>query len=358
MNIILTFDYELYGDGSGDIFTNMVEPTNKILGTLNENNIKSTIFFEVIEYWKIKEQWDKGNKMGYIKNPVIAIENQLKQACRDGHDIQLHLHPQWLNSTWGNDGWKVDNSLWRLGEFERIQNYTLFDLISDGKTTLENMFTGINPSYKCHALRAGGYNILPSQNILSVMSRLGFVCESSVYPGGFEEGTLSRYDYRSIDIKKDFWYIDDDVLLDRKYKTSMIELPIFALPSIRIRKLFSKNRLISLLLNRKSAISSFTAKAKTKKTLRSKILFLFRKEYLTWDFCLFSNSMHNKYLNECLRLKNQYNRSTFTIIGHPKNFIDPKSLLNIISSARRLNISFTTISEFCNQKKELCVFSN
>ena len=353
MNILLTFDYELYGDGSGDIFLNMVEPTNKILGTLNENNIKSTIFFEVIEYWKIKEQWDKGNKMGYIKNPIIAIEDQLKQACRDGHDIQLHLHPQWLNSTWGNDGWKVDNSLWRLGEFERIQNYTLFDLISDGKTTLENMFTGISPSYKCHALRAGGYNILPSQNILSVMSRLGFICESSVYPGGFEEGSLSRYDYRSIDIRKDFWYIKDDVLVDRKYETDMIELPIFALPSLRIKKLLSKNRLISLLSNRKSAITNFSAKANKEKTLFSKISYLFRKEYLTWDFCLFSDSMHRKFLAEALKLEKYHKRTTFTVIGHPKNFINSDSLTNFITRTKRLNVSFHTVSEFCIKSKGL-----
>jgi len=351
MNILLTFDYELYGDGSGDIFKNMVEPTNKILEILDKNSIKSTIFFEVIEYWKIKEQWEKGNNMGYEKNPVKAIEDQLKNAFSNGHDVQLHLHPQWINATWNDGGWIVDNSLWRLGDFEKINDYTLEDLIRDGKKTLVEMFTGINSHYKCHTLRAGGYNIIPSNNILKVMKKLDFICESSVYPGGFEEGTLSRYDYKSIDIKKGFWYIDDDVLLERKYETGMIELPIFALPTTRIRKLLSKNRLISLLSNKKSAITSFSAKAKAEKSLFSKIAYLFRKEYLTWDFCLFSDSMHNRFLAKSLKLEKYHNRTTFSVIGHPKNYVNSASLNSIISRTQRLNVSFLTVSEFCIQTK-------
>lgn len=42
----------------------------------------------------------KGNRMGYDHNPVVAMENQLKQAYAKGHDIQLHLHPQWVDAVW------------------------------------------------------------------------------------------------------------------------------------------------------------------------------------------------------------------------------------------------------------------
>src|SRR5690606_25811383 len=98
MNLILTFDYELYGDGSGDVFQHMIDPTNRILSVCDENNIKTTIFFEVLEYLKIKKEWEAGNQMGYIKNPVEAIKIQLQEAARNGHDIQLHVHPQWVNA--------------------------------------------------------------------------------------------------------------------------------------------------------------------------------------------------------------------------------------------------------------------
>lgn len=350
MNLILTFDYELFGDGSGDVFMDIIEPTKKILDILDLHEIKSTIFFEVIEYWKMKEQWEKGNLMGYKQNPISAIEKQLKEAYTNGHDVQLHLHPQWLNAKWDDNKWHIDRSMWRLGDFTEISGYTLLDLLSDGKKTLEDLFTSINPNYKCHTIRAGGYNISPSNHILAAMKSLEFKCDSSVYPGGFENGYLSQYDYRNIDNKKDFWFVVNDVKTESSYKSGIIELPIFALPSMRIKKFLNKNRFMSFLVNRKSAISNFSSKVHSNKSLYSKILFFFNKEYLTWDFCLFSDSMHNKYFAECLQLNKNHGRSIFTIIGHPKNFINPDSLKSLICRAQKSNMSFLTISFFCDQK--------
>lgn len=51
--LLFTLDYELYGNGSGDVFKHIIEPTDKILGIVEKYNAKLTIFFEVIEYWKI-----------------------------------------------------------------------------------------------------------------------------------------------------------------------------------------------------------------------------------------------------------------------------------------------------------------
>ena len=96
--LLFTLDYELYGNGSGDVFKHIIEPTDKILGIVEKYNAKLTIFFEVIEYWKLKEEWESGNRMGYDRNPIEAMERQLKRAFEYGHDIQLHLHPQWVDA--------------------------------------------------------------------------------------------------------------------------------------------------------------------------------------------------------------------------------------------------------------------
>jgi hypothetical protein len=120
MNLILTLDYELWGDGSGNVFHQIIEPTNRILNICDENKIKITIFFEAIEYLKLKDEWEKGNSMGYDKNPIKAIEAQLQNAALNGHDIQLHIHPQWVNAKYVNDKWEVDFSNWRLGDLRSI----------------------------------------------------------------------------------------------------------------------------------------------------------------------------------------------------------------------------------------------
>jgi len=37
--------------------------------------------------------WDIEN------NPIKSIENELQKAAAYGHDIQLHVHPQWIGSS-------------------------------------------------------------------------------------------------------------------------------------------------------------------------------------------------------------------------------------------------------------------
>lgn len=78
--LLLTLDYELYGDGSGDVFKHVVEPTNEIMALAEHYGVRITIMFEYLEYLRIKQEWDTGNKMGYNRNPVQAMENQLRDA--------------------------------------------------------------------------------------------------------------------------------------------------------------------------------------------------------------------------------------------------------------------------------------
>jgi hypothetical protein len=213
MNLILTFDYELFGDGSGNVFTHIIEPTNTILGLCQKQGIKITIFFEALEYLKLKEEWDKGNTMGYTENPVKAIEQQIRRAAKNGHDIQLHIHPQWHNAKYQNDRWELDLNNWRLGEFQASTKNGIYELIRESKTALENLIKPVEPDYQCIALRAGGYNIMPSSEVYTAMVELGIKYDSSVYPGGYETGNLSKYDYRNIPLEMDYWWVDETDLL-------------------------------------------------------------------------------------------------------------------------------------------------
>lgn len=345
MNLVLTFDYELFGDGSGDVFEQIIKPTNQILEICEEYNINTTIFFEVIEYIKFKEEWEKENRMGYQQNPIQAIENQLQQAVLAGHDIQLHIHPQWVNARYVNDRWEVDFSNWRLGNFETNKNYNIEDLLKDGKLAIESLIREVKPDYKCVALRAGGYNIMPSKNIFEAMQRVGLVLDSSVYPGGYEDSNLSKYDYRSVSIDKDCWWGDsENITQEAKSNREIMEIPIFSLMQPRWKKLLNVEKIKSLLINRQSAISSLAQEKISDKSIWQKVKFIFGKEALTWDFCLFSESLHKQYFKY---IENNLQRETFVLIGHPKSFKTSHSLISLINMAQRSkrSYSFKTLKE-------------
>ena len=63
--------------------------------------------------------------------------------------------------------WKrhLNLSEWRLGGYSREGEYSLVNLLQKGKQTLEDLITPIDPEYRCIAIRAGGYNIQPSEEI-------------------------------------------------------------------------------------------------------------------------------------------------------------------------------------------------
>ena len=344
--LLLTLDYELYGNGSGDVFKHVIEPTESILEVCNNSNVKITIFFEVVEYWALKKEWEKGNTMGYSQNPVEAMENQIRTAYQQGHDVHLHIHPQWVNAVYESRKWNVDFSAWRLGGYQGKGNNNLYQLLKNGKETLESIIN--HPSYKCTVLRAGAYNIQPCREVLNVMREVGLMIDSSVYPGGKETGTLSQYDYSEINNDKGYWYIDEDVLIDEGRKTALIELPIVAFPIRRIFKFLTIERIKSILQNRQSAKESFEDKI-SKGGKLAKIKFFFQYEWQTWDFCLFSNRLHRKYVKKCNELYQQKKRDYFVIIGHPKSLVTTKPLAFLLHHAKHNDYIFQTIKQIKNE---------
>ena len=338
MDLILTLDYELFGNGSGNVFKHIIEPTNKLLELCNKYDIKITIFFEILEYLKIKEVWQSGNSMGYEKDPANAIENQIKKAYKQGHDIQLHLHPQWLNGKYEN-GWIVNNSLWRLPEVtNQNSGYSINELLKIGKSTIENLLKPINSKYTCNILRAGGYNILPSEQVVKAMINNDFIADSSVYPGGFINSDLSKYDYRSIKRNIPYWWIEDyDVLKQSATKTNILEFPIFSLPIRKFHKL-DRQRIKVKLQNKDYAKQQLKQKSKNKNII-NKMKYYFEKESTTWDYLLFNNKKMNKFLKkvQAINDRSTYKTHPFVMIGHSKEAYYLESLKKFIIRYKNLN---------------------
>lgn len=327
---LLTLDYELYGNGSGDVFKHIIEPTDTILDIAEKYNARLTIFFEVIEYWKLKEEWEKGNKMGYRHNPIEAMENQIKEAYRRGHDVQLHLHPQWVDAIWTEEGWKVNLDKWRLGGYEGEGENSLFHLLQRGKETIERIIA--DEEYHCTVLRAGGYNIQPSEEVIKAMKTVGLKADTSIYPGGKETGFLSQYDYTSICPSVGMWYCGKKLECIVEDRTEIMEFPIVAFPILRLNKYLSLDRIHSLLRNRKSAKDSFSAKTGGKSGgVLNKLKYFFQYESQTWDYCLFSKSMHRNFL---YRISKQADRSVFTLVGHPKSFTNGEAFEYLLKRTR------------------------
>jgi len=350
MDLIITIDYELYGDGSGDVFETMINPTDDFLECCKKHQIRSTVFFEVIEYLKIKEEWEKGNAMGYRTNPAEAIKNQIIGAFREGHDIQLHIHPQWVNATYDEKGWRVDNRYWRLPQVPLTPDddfpLGLEELIKLGKKTIEDILVPVDSSYTCNIFRAGGFNIYPSDQIIPILRRNGFVADSSVFPGAYEQAGLSSFDYRNISNNIPFWWIDNSVTEISPSSRDFVEIPVFAKKMIRIKK-YDQNRIKIALRNKKSNLHKIKGKvSKENQGIFQKVGYFFKKEALTWDYCLFSTGKMNQYLKLAERIAAQSDSSfhPFVLVGHSKEFLLPATFESFLMR-HRAKLNFITLHD-------------
>src|SRR5881397_2674327 len=92
--LILSVDYEIFGDGSGDVRQDVTGPTERMARLCQRFGLPLTVFFEVEEYLafdRYSEQLRKAT--GY--DPAALMREQAVSLIQQGHDVQLHLHPEW-----------------------------------------------------------------------------------------------------------------------------------------------------------------------------------------------------------------------------------------------------------------------
>jgi len=349
MDLILTLDYEIFGKGSGDVFTHMIDPTDEFLRICDYEGVKVTIFFEVLEFLKIKEEWESGNRMGYGRNPAEAIEAQLQTAYRNGHDIQLHLHPQWVNAKYDN-GWEVDKRYWRLPLVNVEEcGCSIEELLVLGKEAIENIIRPLDDSYRCNILRAADFNIYPSQEICQAMRAVGIVADSSIIPGAHADDGYSFFDYTDIPSSIPYWFVNDEDLMDFGdnflRNDSLIEFPIFAMSMKRYKK-FDYHRIRVKMKNAQYALRRLRQKTDNK-GFRDSLKYYLEGESVPWDFSLCSFWRMKNFYSRALEIEKESDNRPhpFIMIGHSKEFMNRNSLARFLKFARKHNVKHSTLTQ-------------
>lgn len=288
MNIILSIDYETFGDGSGSMNACMLNPLNRMLELTSQYDALLSVFVETMGIQTLQTS-------NQYKIETDAVCKQLQMACQNGHDIQLHLHPQW-------QGAKVtDNQLsalnaekWRIGNLPKEE---VTELIKEGKQWLEDLISPVCPSYQCIVFRAGGWCIQPSTNVIEALQKNNILVDSTIAPGAKSSAKTDWYDFSNAPLKKAYWTFDKDVMQPSSPSSkSIYELPIttgkiglyqhlkiilnnisrdtlasdcvgsYSIPGVKESRLFSKLRKLSSLGNVMLDISTMPAETLIKVT--------------------------------------------------------------------------------------------
>ena len=307
--IILSFDYEIYFDGSNRLDA-LIFNTNKILRNAKETKSKLVFFIDIFYLIKLEEN-------GLIEH-FSKLKSQISEMILKGHEIQYHLHPHWINAQYNkeNDHWKYDQSEYSLTDIIKIYGKSFaYDQFNLGVEKMKEWF-----NYKPLAYRAGGLSIDQNQeDLIELLKENKFVFDSSVMPGLFLKGKFINIDHRSAS-KKEIWYIDGSFLSESKNPNlTLKEVPIMTINNDDIP---FANRIITSIKYR--AVSALSAKDDSVienigKPFDLEINQSIHPISITFDKSKSADTLLLKHFTKYFFKKNA---SLMCILSHPKSFLN------------------------------------
>ena len=219
--VALTVDYETWQpqlEGvSLDWERDALTPTTRLLDAFDAAGATLTIFAEMGEYLWLAERDARLARL---------MEEQWRDAVRRGHDVQLHLHPNWLPELEP----RVDDGQWTWDTQHGTANDYPGDLgeaIERCRTALERAIRPQAPAYEVLAFRAGTYEAQPFRRLYDALVDNRIWCDSSVVPGDRRPGR--QYDYTHAYAEHQPWLASryDPQLKAPPAERGIVELPVF-----------------------------------------------------------------------------------------------------------------------------------
>jgi hypothetical protein len=197
-----TADYEIYlGKNFLPVGEVLFEPTRKLLAVFDDFDIRCTLFPDICSVWRHREL----GVAGYADE----FEEQIREAALAGHDVQLHLHPEWRTAERRDGDWVFRSGTHALHDlgFDTDDPLGAPALIRRGKQYLERLLRTGNPDYRCLCFRAGGWLLRPEAQLISALVAEDIRVDATVIPGLVLLRTDYSVDFRDVPDRPN-WYVD------------------------------------------------------------------------------------------------------------------------------------------------------
>jgi hypothetical protein len=342
LKAIFTLDYEIHGNGEGSPHALMVEPTRRMLDQFDRYGAKLTIMAEVAEILKFREYRDRFGRDDYHYQ---AIADQLREAVRRGHDVQLHLHPSYFNAQYAGGRWRQD---WSEYNFASLPPARLAEVVRAGKSYLEELLRPVHPAYECIAFRAGNWAVSPSANVVRALLQNHIQIETSVFKYGRREG-LVNFDYTHAHSDLVPWPVAEQDVCRKDEEGRLVEFPIYC-EKRWIGAFLTRHRIYRVLQSRAHPIARPDGAANGGPVLRILAL-LTRKHAWKADF---NQCTGGQLIRALQRAEARYawmaSNLPFVLIGHSKLFTPAnerclRSFLEFVAR-EKTRFGFATFNDF------------
>ncbi len=194
--LVFVDDWELRGNGSGDVESMQIKPMRELVAIFDRYSIRGSFNAEVMQQLAFRKLQDRHPE---LKQAADAWDAEIKRTYVRGHDVQLHIHPQWHDAVYTQGRWQLTSD-WS------ILNYSPDDarrILTDCRNYLESLIRTIDADYRCISFRSGSWCIAPSPFMFDLLVELGIVFDVSIVAG-------VRYNTRKI--KLDYTHCEETFL--------------------------------------------------------------------------------------------------------------------------------------------------
>lgn len=222
IRLILSFDHELSLGGTKSYQYNLFDPTDGLMQLAAELDVPLAFFTDILCAMRY-EQWDRE---GFF-TPYCE---QLAAALAAGHDVQLHIHPHWITSTFAHGVYRPSADF-ALSDFEYGESPdNIPGIIGRAHDFLSSLCRSYAADYRCVAYRAGGHNLSPATDaILTSLYENGVRIDSSIVKGFRFHSGISSVDLTGMP-KSANWTIPLSGPLQAQSQAGIFEIPVASKP--------------------------------------------------------------------------------------------------------------------------------
>lgn len=272
---------------------------NALCSTVEKYNARFSIFVDAAYLLRLKEL--------DIEDYQEVCEN-IKDLEQNGHDIELHFHPQWLYSEYADGKWKMNLDIYKISD---MPYEDIFPKFREAKDLLDSIIG--RPTI---AFRAGGYSLNSFKDYIRLFKENGLLIDSSVIGRNKVDSRFQSYDY-NISPKKSCWKFSSDICVEDS-NGNVTEYPItsskknLGLAYVIKKRAMEKEFGVNNPFGDGQGIGVHMTKYERYKELFNK--FIVGKSFAASIDGIMSLNLESVY-NQCIA----ESRSNMVIIGHPKN---------------------------------------
>lgn len=306
--VLLTFDHELpLGGVSRGYDEALFTPTRSVMDVAEKHNVPVNLFTDVLGAMRFQE---RGHQDFFVKNEI-----QLQDALKRGHDVQLHLHPHWLETDI-QDNRFIPGQRISLADFrDSDAPNDIGGIVHKGMEFLRNICKKVLPNYRCVAYRAGGFNLSPeSETILQALYEEGIRFDSSICPGFTFHSSISHIDYKRVPQLPN-WYLGRNGNLHVAADNGLYEVPI---AGKRAGLMINARSFVRRYLHRSRLYFTGPSMHSGRMGFWEKVKYKFSKRMLSFDDYTAAPRDNARILDHWVKQYRDSESIVFSTISHPK----------------------------------------